>query len=76
MSHDPRDGGVESTGGQKTLELGTRGFRAPSPRPSPPLKADPLAASICPNCSSPLAEQRCKLVCPGCGFYLSCSDFY
>jgi hypothetical protein len=33
-------------------------------------------ASFCPNCSAQLKEHRCKLSCPRCGFYLSCSDFY
>jgi ribosomal protein S27AE len=34
------------------------------------------ASRFCPNCSTQLIEQQCKLKCPQCGYYLSCSDFY
>ena len=36
----------------------------------------PDPSSFCPNCSTHLVEQQCKLKCPQCGYYLSCSDFY
>jgi Zn finger protein HypA/HybF involved in hydrogenase expression len=30
---------------------------------------------ICPRCDTEMQESHCKLVCPKCGFFLSCSDF-
>lgn len=41
---------------------------------NPPAVVD--VANYCPNCSTLLKESRCKMTCPQCGFYLSCSDFY
>ncbi|HTR47017.1 MAG TPA: hypothetical protein VMM16_06505 [Verrucomicrobiae bacterium] len=35
-----------------------------------------LAMSYCPRCSTRLASRSCKLICPDCGYYMSCSDFY
>src|SRR5947209_12794849 len=34
------------------------------------------SSRYCPTCSTQLREHRCKISCPQCGFYLSCSDFY
>ena len=30
----------------------------------------------CPVCSTRLKEMKCKLVCPRCGYYMSCADYY
>jgi len=30
----------------------------------------------CPVCSQRLESRRCKLICPQCGFYMSCADYY
>jgi hypothetical protein len=30
----------------------------------------------CPRCDTRLLQQKCKLVCPLCGYYMSCADYY
>jgi hypothetical protein len=34
------------------------------------------ASRYCPVCSKRLESRRCKLVCPVCGYYMSCADYY
>ncbi len=29
----------------------------------------------CPNCGAQLDEEKCKLVCPRCSYFKSCSDY-
>ena len=35
-----------------------------------------LPIEYCPNCSAKLFGHSCKLKCPRCGYFLSCSDYY
>ena len=30
---------------------------------------------FCPVCSSRLESHRCKMICPRCGYFMSCSEF-
>ena len=33
-----------------------------------------MAESVCVQCGAALGADRCKLVCPRCGYFESCSD--
>src|SRR5215472_7887779 len=54
------------------------GKREPVSSVPPPQRTPLLAdvARVCPNCGAEMVESRCKLKCPNCDFFLSCSDFY
>ncbi|MBA2634138.1 MAG: hypothetical protein H0U86_14260 [Chloroflexi bacterium] len=45
---------------------------SPSHRRSP----IPIGSCTCLNCVSEMEERKCKLICHGCGYFLSCSDYY
>lgn len=50
----------------------------PDRRRERPLDPHEAAVRTCPICGAELHEQKCKLVCrrPGCGYFLSCADYY
>jgi hypothetical protein len=52
---------------------------APEPDPLGPVRQQPDPDRLmrtCANCGAELEERKCKLICHGCGYFLSCSDYY
>ena len=53
--------------------------REPEPRLASVLRDvfDPAELMrTCANCGSTMEERKCKLICRGCGYFLSCADYY
>lgn len=61
-SAEMRGAAVAGSGGNTTAEEVAQGHED--------------ASRYCPICSQRLESQRCKLVCSGCGYYMSCADYY
>jgi len=47
----------------------------PALAPSPSAADREFPAQFCPVCSKRLESWRCKMVCPRCGYFMSCSEF-
>jgi hypothetical protein len=45
-------------------------------KPVPPQPDPSRVIRTCANCGAELEERKCKLICRGCGYFLSCSDYY
>jgi hypothetical protein len=72
---------VKDTGKQETAPAALRGAAVAESRGN--TAAEEMAAPghedasrYCPICSERLESRRCKLVCSGCGYYMSCADYY
>jgi hypothetical protein len=44
-------------------------------QPKPAVDAEGLMRT-CANCGAAMEERKCKLICHGCGYFLSCADYY
>jgi hypothetical protein len=45
-------------------------------RSAQPAEGAGNASLHCPRCFERLEARSCKLICPSCGYYMSCSDYY
>jgi hypothetical protein len=40
-----------------------------------PAQPQELPVEVCPVCSKRLELRHCKMICPRCGYFMSCSEF-
>jgi hypothetical protein len=41
----------------------------------PDVSAPEFPVQFCPVCSLRLESRHCKMICPQCGYFISCSDY-
>jgi len=46
-----------------------------SPKPANNESTIEFPNQFCPVCSTRLESRRCKMLCPRCGYFMSCSEF-
>ena len=59
----------------ETAQAAAQSAATPQGNLSQPARTED-ASRYCPVCSQRLESRRCKLVCPVCGYYMSCADYY
>lgn len=64
-------------GAEKGEQLTANGAKMSSVASGRTADASAVNASVhCPACFRKLEQRQCKLICKGCGYYMSCSDYY
>jgi hypothetical protein len=65
-------GGNSESGAESAAEISLSGAVDATLERNPPEHP----CQVCPTCGCRLREQRCKLVCTQCGYFMSCADYY
>ena len=61
---------------QPTPELTSLRQEVPAPSVQSEASDPGELMRTCANCGSAMEERKCKLICTGCSYFLSCSDSY